>query len=95
MLEAVLTDARVTAAYRRERYQFHSRLDAGLQALRLAWTSDAFLAQILYRIKARLQALGVPILPRVAHRFAIAIGQVAIGDGVVIQPGATWSTARW
>ena len=31
--------------------------------LRLAVVSDAFLAQALYRAKARLQALGVPMLP--------------------------------
>jgi serine O-acetyltransferase len=83
----VIADARVTAAYRRERYQFRSGLDAASQALRLMWTSDAFLAFTLYRLKARLQQLGIPILPRLAHRLAIAIGQVAIGDGVVIHPG--------
>lgn len=85
--EALIADARVTAAYRRERHLFHSRLDATLQALRLMWASDAFLAQTLYRIKARLQALGVPILPRLAHRLAMAIAQVSIGDAAVIHPG--------
>jgi serine O-acetyltransferase len=86
-LHAVLSDARLTAAHRGERFEFTSRGDAILQALRLAWTSDAFLAQALYRAKARMQALGVPILPRLAHRLAMMVAQVCIGDPVVIQPG--------
>lgn len=87
LLEALVADARVTALHRGERHEFRSRADALLQALRLAWQSDAFLAQALYRAKARMQALGVPVLPRVAHRLAIGLGQVTIGDPVVIQPG--------
>jgi serine O-acetyltransferase len=85
--EAVAADARVTARMRGERHEFRSRLDLALQVVRLAWTSDAFLAQTLYRLKARLQALGVPLLPRLAHRLAIITGQVAIGDPVVMHPG--------
>lgn len=86
-VEAVLEDAKVTARYRAERFEFRSRADAIAQALRLAWVSDAFFAQVCYRAKARLQALGVPVLPRLAHRLAMAIAQVSIGDPVVIQPG--------
>lgn len=84
---AVAADARVTAAYRFERHEFHSRFDIALQALRLMWVSDAFLAQTLYRVKARLQALGVPVLPRVAHRLAMASAQLSIGDPVIVHPG--------
>jgi serine O-acetyltransferase len=51
------------------------------------WTSDAFFAQVLYRGKARLQARGVPLLPRVLHRAAMIIAQVCIGDPVVVHPG--------
>jgi serine O-acetyltransferase len=86
-VHAVLSDARLTAAHRGERFEFRSRGDAVLQALRLAWASDAFLAQVLYRGKARLQALGVPVLPRLAHRLAMIVSQVCIGDPVVIHPG--------
>ena len=86
-LHAVLEDAQVTASYRAERNAFRSRADAIGQALRLAWVSDAFLAQVCYRGKARLQSLGVPVLPRVAHRLAMALAQVCIGDPVVVQPG--------
>jgi serine O-acetyltransferase len=86
-VHALLSDARLTAAHRGERYEFRSRGDALLQAARLAWVSDAFLAQALYRAKARLQALGVPVLPRLAHRLAMMIAQVCIGDPVVVEPG--------
>ena len=85
--EALPADARVTAAYRGERHEFRSRRDTAIQIARLAWVSDAFLAQALYRVKARLQALGVPVLPRLAHRLAMAIAQVSIGDPVVVHPG--------
>jgi len=51
------------------------------------WVSDAFLAQTLYRLKARLQALGVPVLPRLAHRLAMVSAGVSIGDPVVVHPG--------
>lgn len=82
-----MADARVTAAFRGERSEFRSRPDAALQALRIAWTSDAFLAQALYRVKTRLQARGIPLLPRLAHRLAMVVAQVSIGDPVVVAPG--------
>ncbi len=84
---ALAADARVTAAHRFERHEFRSKADVALQALRLMWVSDAFLAQSLYRVKARLQALGVPLLPRVAHRLAMTSAQLSIGDPVVVHPG--------
>ena len=86
-LEALVADASVTAEHRGERHMFRGPADAAFQILRLTWSSDAFLAQALYRAKARLQALGVPLLPRICHRLAIVFGQVAIGDPVVIAPG--------
>jgi serine O-acetyltransferase len=85
--EAVLADARVTALHRGERSEFRSGLDAVVQIARLAWVSDAFAAQALYRCKARLQALGVPVLPRLAHRLAMLLAQISIGDPVVMHPG--------
>ncbi|MDQ1435672.1 MAG: serine O-acetyltransferase [Actinomycetota bacterium] len=86
-IEAVIADARITAAMRSERSEFRGRKDALLQAVRLAWVSDAFLAQALYRAKARMQALGVPVLPRIAHRLAMMTAQICIGDPVVMRPG--------
>ncbi len=93
--EAVLADARVTAAHRPSEFReikaggkrIPARAGAWARVLRLAWESDAFLALMLYRAKARLQSLGVPVLPRLAHRLAMAIAQVSIGDPVVVKPG--------
>ncbi len=85
--EAVVADARLTAEHRGERSEFRSPLDAAIQTLRLMWVSDALIAQALYRLKARMQALGVPVLPWLAHRLAIAIAGVAIGDPVLVRPG--------
>jgi serine O-acetyltransferase len=84
---AVLADARITAHHRGERHEFRSGLDAAVQVLRLMWVSDAFLGHAFYRLKARLQALGVPVLPRLAHRLAMAVAQISIGDPVVMHPG--------
>ncbi len=84
---ALVADARVTAAHRYERSEFRSAFDAAVQIARLMWVTDAFLAQGLYRAKARLQALGVPLLPRLCHRLAIVSGQVSIGDPVLVHPG--------
>jgi serine O-acetyltransferase len=64
-----------------------SRFDKLWQILRLMWVSDAFFAQACYRAKARLQGLGVPVLPRIFHRLAMVTSQVSIGDPVVVQPG--------
>ena len=86
-IEAVMADARVTGGYRGERSEFHGRLDAVIQVVRLCVVSDAFLAHVLYRAKASLQARGVPVLPRIAHRLAMAMAGVSIGDPVVVQPG--------
>jgi serine O-acetyltransferase len=86
-LEALLTDARVAAIYRGERHQFRSRLDALLQALRLMLQTDAFLALAAYRMEARLRALGIPILPWIAHRIAMISAQVSIADTAVVHPG--------
>jgi serine O-acetyltransferase len=85
--EAVVADARITAQHRFERHEFHGTLDTVLQVLRLMWVSDAFLAHALYRLKAALQRRGVPLLPRLAHKLAMATGQVSIGDPVVMEPG--------
>jgi serine O-acetyltransferase len=85
--DALVADAKTTAAFRGERFRFRSDLDALAQCLRLMVVTDAFLAQACYRAKARLQALGVPVLPWLLHRAAIVLGQVAIGDPAVVAPG--------
>jgi serine O-acetyltransferase len=85
--EALVADARITARLRGERHAFRSRRDAAVQIARLAWVSDAYLALALYRVKASLQARRVPVVPRLAHRLALALAQVSIGDPVVMAAG--------
>lgn len=84
---AVVGDARMYAMARGERHRFRGRLDALCQVVRLMWVADAFFALVLYRAQARLDALRVPVLPRLAKHLAIITGQVCIGRTVVIQPG--------
>lgn len=57
------------------------------EALRLAIVSDAFIGLVLYRAKARLQALGIPLLPYMAHRLAIQTAGVSIGNPVFVEAG--------
>jgi serine O-acetyltransferase len=85
--EAILADARVSSGFRGRPLDGLSDRSILIEAAKLAWRSDAFLAQAVYRAKARLQAIGVPVLPRILHRLAMAIAQVSIGDPVVIAPG--------
>jgi serine O-acetyltransferase len=87
LVAALVADAKITASARGERSKFRGRTDAVLQVLRLMWVSDAFLAQSFYRVQARLDALGVPVLPRLAHRLAMMTAQVCIGRTVVVHPG--------
>ena len=84
---AVLADARISARRRGERDEFRSRADALVQILRLVVVSDAFAAQVFYRFKADLQRRRVPLLPRFAHRMAMILAQVSIGDPVVVEAG--------
>lgn len=86
-LEAVLEDARVHANYRSQRIHPRSRLAAGLEALRLCVITDCFAAQLMYRAKVRLQVLRIPLLPHVCHRLAVGLGQICIGDPVLMHPG--------
>jgi serine O-acetyltransferase len=84
---AVLADTRCACANRGEKIDTASRRRLAREALRLAWKSDAFAGQVLYRAKARLQGLGVPVLPRIAHGLAMASAQICVGDPVVIEAG--------
>ena len=86
--EALFADARVAAAFRGERHEFRSRLDAARAVVRLAWVSDAFLAQAFYRLKARLQARGVPV----AASDRAPAGD-AVGAGLDRRPGGGRSPA--
>jgi serine O-acetyltransferase len=83
----VAADARFTAAYRGERHEFRSRLDSVLQTLRLMAQTDAFAGLVAYRAGACMRAIGIPVLPWIAHRLAITLGSVSIADTVVVDPG--------
>ncbi|HKJ36323.1 MAG TPA: hypothetical protein VKA36_07135 [Solirubrobacterales bacterium] len=86
-LEALIGDARHVSRNRGRPLRGATRRRILAEAVRLCWVSDSFGAQVMYRARARLQALGVPVLPRILHRLAIIHSQVCIGDPVVIQPG--------
>jgi serine O-acetyltransferase len=86
-LDAVAADARIAARRLGDDRTFPSRVEALFHAVRLSFVTDAFLALVCYRAKAACQARRIPVVPRVFHRLAVAIGQVAIGDPVVVQPG--------
>ena len=91
---AVAADARVTLAYRAEKFEIR-RSSLLLQIFRLSWVSDAFLAQVFYRAKARLQYFRIPLIPTILHRLAMMHSQVVIdgftkiSSGVVIFPWVT------
>lgn len=87
LMEALIADARIACAYRQERHEFRSRPDGVLQVLRLMLKTDAFAALAAYRLKARLESLGIPVLPWIAHQIAVTSAGISIGDGVVLHPG--------
>ena len=58
----------------------------------LTWSSDEFLAQIIYRFGARMWGLGVPILPRIARGITMTSAQISISDTVIVKPGVSIST---
>ncbi len=85
--EAVLADLSLARRQRGDTRKLKSRAQVAKELFRLVVVTDAFGALVLYRIKAACQRRGVPIVPRIAHRLAIAWGQLSIGDPVVVQPG--------
>jgi serine O-acetyltransferase len=86
-VEAVVADARIAARRLGDGREFPSRVEALLQAVRLSIVTDAFLALVCYRAKAACQARRIPVIPRMFHRLAVVLSQIAVGDPVVIQPG--------
>lgn len=84
---AVTEDVRVTSQHRGEPAVLDSGWQVVLKALRLIWVSDAFFAHVCYRLRARLLARGVPVLPRLLHKISMITAQVSIGDPVLLHPG--------
>lgn len=87
MVRAVLADARVTAANQGRPIAPGSKLRAALEAVRLAYLTDAFLGQALYRAESRLRSLGVPLLPRLLRALVILVCQIRVDPEAVLQPG--------
>jgi serine O-acetyltransferase len=85
--EAVLADLAFARRQRGETGALTSRAAVAYQVLRLAFVTDAFGALVCYRLKAACQRRGIPVVPRIAHRVAMAWAQLSIGDPVVVQPG--------
>lgn len=86
-LRAVAADARCALANRGIPAGGLGRFALALEVFHLAYGSDAFLALACYRAKARIQAFGIRLLPALLHRLAMMIGQVSIGDPVLVAPG--------
>ncbi len=84
---SLLADARATAAFRGERHEFRSRLDAALQMARLALVSDAFGGQALYRLGSTLRRRRIPLLPALLRRLAIAGAAIYIDERALVHPG--------
>jgi serine O-acetyltransferase len=85
--QAVLADLALARRARGEDRQLTSRPAIIFEMLRLSFVTDAFGALVLYRLKAACQRRGIPVVPRLAHRLAIAWAQLSIGDPVLVQPG--------
>ncbi len=86
-----MADAAATHMHLGMPFDSSQRLRTIIRILRLAWISDSFLAQIIYRFGARMWALGVPVAPRVARGITMAIAEIAIGDTVIMRPGVSIS----
>lgn len=92
---AVLADARTAMVHRgdgkaqvwyREKRQ-PTKAELVMYVLWLSWRSEAFFAQVLYRLRIDLKNRGVPVIPQILNRMAMSSAQLSIGDPVIIHPG--------
>jgi serine O-acetyltransferase len=87
-LEAVAADTRFVAPrWGRPLGERPGRRRILAETLRLAWESDAYFAQIVYRLRADLLRRGIPVLPRILHRISIVWIHMSISETVLIRPG--------
>jgi serine O-acetyltransferase len=89
--EAVVADARIASFHSGRRYDTSKRLPSLMAVCRLIWSSDGFLAQVVYRFGARMWGLRVPVLPRVARGITMLMAQMSISDTVIMEPGVSIS----
>jgi serine O-acetyltransferase len=88
---AVVADARTTYFHSGQRFDSSNPVRSLIGILRLVWSSDGFLAQIIYRFGSRMYGLRVPLLPRIARGITMMIAQLSIGDTVIVRPGVSIS----
>ncbi len=86
-VEAVAADVAITSQERGDHRPLPTRTALVLRVLYLIWATDAFGALVLYRLRTTCQRRGIPVIPRLAHRWAMSWAQVCIGDPVLIHPG--------
>jgi serine O-acetyltransferase len=84
---ALREDARFFSQQLMEERPVATRLELLYTILRLAWTTDAFLGLAIYRVRTRLLAYQVPVLPEILHRLSMLWCQLSIGRYTVIEPG--------
>lgn len=85
--EAFAVDVATYASLMMQPLEIKSGVPLLKEALRLAWTSDAFLSVFLYRVRVRMLVHGVPLVPSVLHRLCMMLAQMDIGQYVVVRPG--------
>ncbi len=84
---ALVEDARMTLRFRGEERPVMSRTELAAEMIRLTFTSDAFLAQVLYRGRVAALRRGIPVIPRLCHVGSMTLSQVCIGDPVIVDAG--------
>ncbi len=86
---AVAADTHVTSFHRGEFFKVEEASGVFLfyRALRLMWVGDAFFAQVCYRARMSMKAVGIPILPRILHKISMITAQMSIDELVLIHPG--------
>lgn len=87
LVAALVADARVSASFRAEGHRLGGRRTTAGQMVRLMIESDAYLAQVMYRVGVWARVRRVPIIPRLAQLGASVVAQVEIGPDVVVGPG--------
>src|SRR5262249_34678659 len=87
VVDAWIADAEIALQRQGEKRLLPSRREGSAQAIRLMWGTAGFGGLGLARVQARAGALGILIVPRLAHLLSMMLGQVCIGRPVVIRPG--------
>lgn len=87
LVDAVRADARLASQREGDEREHRGRWGLVRQVVGLAWSTDAFGALVLYRVKTAALRAGIPVVPRLAHRLAMSWAQVSIGNPVLIHPG--------